>query len=82
MKYPGLVLKGRKARGEVISIAWPATGQHQDTGAKMVHAADETTSTSVSRAQYRKGRATTGVLVHVPNISRAARTTPSAMLTD
>ena len=23
MKYPGVVMKGRKARGEVISIAWP-----------------------------------------------------------
>src|SRR5207302_7374137 len=44
MKYPGVVLKGRKSRGEVLSIALANNGQHQDTGAKMIHAADETTS--------------------------------------
>ena len=43
MKYPGVVMKGRKARGEVLSIALANDGQHQDTGAKMIHAADETT---------------------------------------
>ena len=32
MKYPGVVLKGRKSRGEVISIALAGDGQHQDTG--------------------------------------------------
>ncbi len=50
MKYPGVVLKGRRARGEVISIALANTGQHQDTGAKMIHAADETTSNVVSKS--------------------------------
>ena len=40
MKYPGVVLRGRKARGEVLSIALANDGQHQDTGAKMVHAAE------------------------------------------
>src|SRR6202049_2571477 len=50
MKYPGVVLKGRKSRGEVISIALAGDGQHQDTGAKMVHAPDETTSNIVSKS--------------------------------
>src|SRR6476469_4419459 len=67
MKYPGVVLKGRKARGEVISIALAGDGQHQDTGAKMVHAADETTSNIVSKSiSIGKGRATYRGLVHVP----------------
>ena len=44
MKYPSVIMKGRKARGEVLSIALANDGQHQDTGAKMIHAADETTS--------------------------------------
>jgi Fe-S cluster assembly protein SufB len=44
------VLKGRRARGEVISIALANTGQHQDTGAKMIHAADDTTSNIVSKS--------------------------------
>lgn len=50
MKYPAVVLKGRRARGEVISIALANTGQHQDTGAKMIHAADDTTSNIVSKS--------------------------------
>jgi len=67
MKYPGVILKGRKARGEVISIALAGDGQHQDTGAKMVHAADETTSNIVSKSiSIGKGRATYRGLVHVP----------------
>jgi len=67
MKYPGVVLKGRKARGEVISIALAGDGQHQDTGAKMIHAADDTTSNIVSKSiSIGKGRATYRGLVHVP----------------
>jgi Fe-S cluster assembly protein SufB len=67
MKYPGVVLKGRKARGEVISIALASDGQHQDTGAKMIHAADETTSNIVSKSiSVGSGRATYRGLVHVP----------------
>src|SRR3954454_13967083 len=67
MKYPGVVLKGRKARGEVISIALANDGQHQDTGAKMIHAADETTSNIVAKSiSVGTGRATYRGLVHVP----------------
>jgi Fe-S cluster assembly protein SufB len=55
MKYPGVVLKGRKARGEVISIALAGDGQHQDTGAKMIHAAPETTSTIISKSISKDG---------------------------
>jgi Fe-S cluster assembly protein SufB len=67
MKYPGVVLKGRKARGEVISIALARDGQHQDTGAKMIHAADETTSNIVSKSiSVGKGRATYRGIVHIP----------------
>src|SRR5437016_136105 len=67
MKYPGVVLKGRKARGEVLSIALAGNGQHQDTGAKMIHAADETTSNIISKSiSIGTGRATYRGLVHVP----------------
>jgi Fe-S cluster assembly protein SufB len=67
MKYPGVVLKGRKARGEVLSIALANNGQHQDTGAKMIHAADETTSNIISKSiSIGKGRATYRGLVHIP----------------
>lgn len=67
MKYPGVVMKGRKARGEVISIALAGDGQHQDTGAKMIHAADETTSNIVSKSiSLGSGRATYRGMVAVP----------------
>ncbi|HOO92767.1 MAG TPA: Fe-S cluster assembly protein SufB, partial [Opitutales bacterium] len=50
MKYPAVVLNGRKARGEVLSIALANDGQHQDTGAKMIHNADETSSNIISKS--------------------------------
>ena len=50
MKYPAVWLVGPKATGEVLSVAYAGGGQHQDTGAKMVHAAPETTSKIVSKS--------------------------------
>lgn len=50
MKYPAVYLMGPKASGEVLSVAYAGRGQHQDAGAKMVHAAPETTSTIVSKS--------------------------------
>src|SRR3990167_3228600 len=42
MKYPSVYLKGRKARGEVLSLAFAGEGQHQDAGGKAIHLAPET----------------------------------------
>ncbi len=67
MKYPGVILKGRKARGEVLSIALANDGQHQDTGAKMVHAADETSSNVISKSiSIGQGRSSYRGLVQIP----------------
>lgn len=67
MKYPGVVLKGRRARGEVLSIALANDGQHQDTGAKMIHLADNTTSNIISKSiSIGKGRSTYRGQVHMP----------------
>jgi Fe-S cluster assembly protein SufB len=74
MKYPGVVMKGRKARGEVISIALANSGQHQDTGAKMIHAADETTSNVVSKSiSVGEGRSTYRGQVHIPKHLKGCR---------
>lgn len=68
MKYPSVVLKGRKSRGEVLSIALANNGQHQDTGSKMIHLADETTSNIISKSiSIGKGRATYRGLVRIPH---------------
>jgi len=55
MKYPAVVLKGRGAKGMVLSIAVAGKGQHQDAGAKMTHLAPETTSTIVSKSISKHG---------------------------
>lgn len=74
IKYPAVVMKGRRARGEVISIALANTGQHQDTGAKMIHAADETSSNIVSKSiSVGTGRATYRGMVHIPKNLRGCR---------
>ena len=55
MKYPAVVLAGPKASGEVLSVAYAGPNQHQDTGAKMTHAAPETTSKIVSKSISKDG---------------------------
>lgn len=55
MKYPAVVLKGRGAKGMVLSIAVAGKGQHQDAGAKMTHLAPDTTSTIVSKSISKHG---------------------------
>ena len=66
MKYPSCYLMGRKARGEVLSLAYAGSGQHQDTGAKMLHLASETTSKVTSKSiSNGTGQASYRGLLHV-----------------
>jgi Fe-S cluster assembly protein SufB len=55
MKYPAVWLLGEHARGETLSVAFAGEGQHQDAGAKMVHAAPHTSSTIISKSVARGG---------------------------
>src|SRR3954454_12044597 len=55
MKYPAIYLLGEHARGETLSIAFAGEGQHQDAGAKMVHAAPNTSSSILSKSVARGG---------------------------
>jgi Fe-S cluster assembly protein SufB len=55
MKYPSVYLVGPKATGEVLSVAYAGEGQHQDAGAKMIHAAPETSSRIVSKSISKDG---------------------------
>jgi len=50
MKYPSCYLVGEGAHGSIMSIAYAADGQHQDTGGKVVHAAPNTTSSIISKS--------------------------------
>ena len=68
VKYPGVILNGEGARGEVLSIALANDGQHQDTGAKMIHRADNTSSNIISKSiSIGKGRSTYRGQVHIPS---------------
>lgn len=55
MKYPSIYLYGKRARGEVLSMAYAAKGQHQDAGAKIFHFAQDTTSRIISKSISRDG---------------------------
>jgi Fe-S cluster assembly protein SufB len=55
MKYPAIFLMGEHAKGETLSVAFAGEGQHQDAGAKMVHAAPNTSSSIVSKSVARGG---------------------------
>jgi Fe-S cluster assembly protein SufB len=59
MKYPSCYLVGEGAHGEILSIAFAANGQHQDTGGKVIHAAPNTSSQIISKSiSNGTGRAT------------------------
>lgn len=50
MKYPCVYLVGEGAKGEILSIAFAGNGQHQDAGAKVIHAAPNTSSRITSKS--------------------------------
>ena len=55
MKYPAVHMMEPGARGEILSIAFSSAGQHQDAGAKLVHAAPHTTGQIVSKSISKNG---------------------------
>ncbi|MBS3086080.1 Fe-S cluster assembly protein SufB [Candidatus Pacearchaeota archaeon] len=50
MLYPSSVLIGKNAKTDYIGIAYAARGQHQDTGCKVYHMAENTTSHIISKS--------------------------------
>jgi len=50
MKFPSVYLMGKGARGEVLSVAYAGSGQHQDAGGKAIHFAPYTTSKITSKS--------------------------------
>jgi Fe-S cluster assembly protein SufB len=55
MKYPAVYLMEPGAHGEVLSVAFAGENQHQDAGAKMVHAAPYTSSVITSKSISKDG---------------------------
>ncbi len=76
MKYPAVWLVGEHAKGETLSIAFAGEGQHQDAGAKMVHAAPHTSSSIVSKSVARGGgRTSYRGLIQVQEGAHGSRST-------
>jgi Fe-S cluster assembly protein SufB len=58
MKYPSCYLLEDGAHGEILSMAFARSGQHQDTGGKVLHFAPNTSSKITSKSISKgKGRA-------------------------
>jgi Fe-S cluster assembly protein SufB len=80
MKYPAVYMLEPGARGEILSIAFASTGQHQDAGAKLVHCAPNTSGRIVSKSISKNGgRASYRGLVRV---ERGAKKSKSNVVCD
>jgi Fe-S cluster assembly protein SufB len=55
MKYPSCYLRGRGARGEILSMAFAGPGQQQDAGGKVLHLAPDTSSKITSKSISKGG---------------------------
>ncbi len=76
MKYPSVYLKGRKARGEILSLAFAGAGQHQDAGGKAIHLASETSSVITSKSVSKDGgRTSYRGLLHVVKGAKDSKST-------
>ncbi len=76
MKYPAVFLLGEHAKGETLSIAFAGEGQHQDAGAKMVHAAPNTSSSIISKSVARGGgRTSYRGLIQIQEGAKGSRST-------
>ena len=85
MKYPSCYLLGENARGEILSMAFAGTGQHQDTGGKILHFAPNTSSKITSKSISKgEGRASyRGLLkVHEGSVNVKSNVVCDALLLD
>ncbi len=74
MKYPSVWLKGKGAKGEVLSLAFAGKGQHQDTGGKAIHLAPYTTSTINSKSvSVAGGRSSYRGMVRIINGAKGSK---------
>ncbi len=55
MKYPTVIMKGKNAKANILSIAVADKGQILDAGAKVIHLAEGCTSTIISKSICRRG---------------------------
>ena len=73
MKYPTCILKGEGAKGTCITIAVADEVQIIDSGSKMIHLADNTSSQIISKSVSRRGGKVNyrGLVRHNKNVKNA-----------
>ncbi len=49
MKYPGVILKGDRSTGDILSLAFAGQNQIQDTGARIIHVGKNTRSNVLAK---------------------------------
>lgn len=76
MLYPMSILRGEGARSEFTGVTFGGSGQHLDTGSKVVHAAPYTTSTINSKSISKNGGIAVyrGLLSATPNAHHSKST--------
>ncbi len=79
-KYPSVILKGRGSRADIISVAYAKKGQIQDTGAKAIHLAPDTSSTIISKGLSVEGGKQ--IFRGLIKVARGAKNTRSNMVCD
>lgn len=85
MKYPCIVLKGQHSKGQVVSIAVAGRHQHQDSGAKIIHLASNTSSNVIAKSISKDGGRSSyrGLLKVAKNLENiVARVQCDALLLD
>jgi Fe-S cluster assembly protein SufB len=85
MKYPAIYLLGEGARGEILSAAFAGEGQHQDAGAKVIHAAPNTSSVVTNKSVSAHGGKTTYrglVEIHPGAVGAKTRVKCDALIMD
>ncbi|MBI2971739.1 MAG: SufD family Fe-S cluster assembly protein [Candidatus Aenigmarchaeota archaeon] len=66
MKFPSVYLLGKRAKADILSVAYAGRGQHQDAGGKALHFASDTTSKIISKSVSKNGgRTSYRGLLHV-----------------
>lgn len=74
MLYPGSVLAGKGASSQHLSISWAGRGQIKDTGGKVTHLAENTSSNILSKSvAVGGGKTTFRGLIEVQKGARGAK---------
>ncbi len=66
MKYPAIILEGEKSKGTCISVAIAGESKHIDSGAKMIHIGENSSSNIISKSIAHSGGNATyrGIVEH------------------